>query len=298
MKGLILAFFILTFLPALVLAQVQYYGIDNVISASGKDSVSITLTFQNVTNEFNFTVLGKVENFNFTSLTSPIDCAVTSAGISEINCQMNLTQDKRTIQLYYETNDFVRNLNGKNFFDTDFSLNANISQLSVSIIIPEGMVLTDGGIPNSMSFSQNATTLSDGQRIIVLWTLKNIPQSQALRFQLLYENVAVQSIFLTFWPFIVVGAIIIAASVFFILRYSKRPEKMVLSVLDEYEKKVVEIVSNAGGEVNQRKIVQETNLSKAKVSRVIRSLVERGIVEVERLGRTNKIKLVKKKFKL
>ena len=48
--------------------------------------------------------------------------------------------------------------------------------------------------------------------------------------------------------------------------------------------------------MNQRKIVQETNLSKAKVSRVVKSLVERGVIEVERIGRTNKLKILKKKF--
>jgi uncharacterized membrane protein len=55
-------------------------------------------------------------------------------------------------------------------------------------------------------------------------------------------------------------------------------------------------ISQAGGEINQRKVVQETNLSKAKVSRVVKTLAERGLIEIKRSGRTNKLKMVKKKI--
>jgi uncharacterized membrane protein len=56
----------------------------------------------------------------------------------------------------------------------------------------------------------------------------------------------------------------------------------------------MDVIIASGGTVNQRKVVQETNLSKAKVSRVVKSLEERGLIEVERLGRTNKLKARKK----
>ena len=284
-------------MPALVLAQVQYYGIDATLSDSGRSSVKIALTFQNPVNSFNFSVLGKVENFNATSNAGPISCSVSASGISSVGCTMNLTQDKRTIELYYETNDFVKNLDGKQFFDTDFSINENIVKISASIRLPEGTALVEGNIPNRLSFSQNATTVSDGRRIIVLWSLDNISNTTPLRFQVLYEKVS-QSSFLAAWPYIVSGVAIIVIVVFLAYRYIRKPEKMVLSVLDEYERKVVGIINSAGGEVNQKKIVQETNLSKAKISRVIKSLVDRGVVEIERMGRTNKIKLLKKKFKI
>lgn len=287
----------LTILPALALAQVQYYGIDAILSETGRSSVLMTVTFQNVTNNFNFTVFGKIENFNASSIASPINCSVTAGGLSFVNCQLNLTQDKRTVQIYYETNDFVKTSNNRYFFDSDFSINENITKLSMTIKIPEGSVLVEDNIPNRLSFPQFATTVSDGRRIIVLWSMDNVPQTTELRFQVLYEK-ASQSAFLSFWPYIIIGVVIIAGAVYFVFRYSRRTEKLVLSVLDEYERKVVDIINSAGGEANQKKIVQETNLSKAKVSRVVKSLVDRGVVEIERIGRTNKVKLLKKKFKI
>lgn len=296
MKIISLILFTAAFLPAIAFAQLQYYGIDATLADTGRASIQMTLAFQNTMSNFNFTVIGRVENFNASSIASPINCNVTQSGISFINCQINLTTDKRTIQINYETNDFVKNLNGKNFFDNDFAINENVSKLSVTVKLPVGTAIVAGNVPDKLSFPQYATTLSDGRRIIVLWSLENVSQTDELRFQVLYERVA-QSVFLAAWPYIVAGVVIIAAAVFFVFRYSKRTEKMVLSVLDEYERKVVDIINTAGGEVNQKKIVQETNLSKAKVSRVVKSLVDRGVVEIERIGRTNKIKLLKKKFK-
>jgi len=49
--------------------------------------------------------------------------------------------------------------------------------------------------------------------------------------------------------------------------------------------------------VDQRKIVSESGFSKAKVSRIIQNLVGRGVVESERIGRKNIIKL-KKHFRV
>jgi uncharacterized membrane protein len=296
-KWLTIALIILASLPAVALAQVQYYGIDTTLSDAGSSSVKITITFQNPINNFNFSVIGKVENFNATSIAGPINCAVTASGINFVNCEMSLTQDKRTIELYYETNDFVKNLNGKNFFDADFSINENIAKLSTTVRLPEGTALVESNIPNKLSFPQNATTLSDGRRIIVLWSLSNLSNSDELRFQILYEKIS-QPSFLAAWPYFVGGTVIIATVIVFVFKYIRKPEKMILSVLDEYERKVVDIISSAGGEVNQKKIVQETNLSKAKISRVIKSLVDRGVVEIERMGRANKIKLLKRKFKI
>jgi len=296
-KGLIIALVAISILPTICFAQVQYYGIDATLSDTGRAAIKITLTFQNAITNFSFSVIGRIENFNATSNAGFLNCIVSSSGISSVNCAVNLTQEKRTIEFSYETIDFVKNLDGRSFFDADFSLNEDITRLSAYVRLPEGTALVEGNIPNKLSFPENATTLSDGRRIIVLWSLASLPKNDELRFQVLYEKVS-QPPFLAVWPYIVAGIVIIAAVVFLVFRYTRKPEKLILSVLDEYERKVVDIINTAGGETNQRRIVQETNLSKAKISRVIKSLVDRGVVEVERLGRTNKVKLLKKKFKI
>lgn len=291
------ATFIFTFLLVVtpVYAQVQYYGIDTILDSSGRSSVKLIVTFSNPEEYFTFNVLGRVENFNATSLAGPLNCDLTVSGISTITCKMNLTTERRTIDMSFDTNDFIRTLDNKFYFDVDFSLNQDIDQVFASVRLPEGMVLVEGGT-GKLSYPENATTVSDGRKIIINWKLISIKKVQPMRLQILYEQL--QNPILRFWQYIVVSVMIAGVLIFLIIRYTRRPEKLILSVLDEYERKIMDNIVAAGGTVNQKKVVQETNLSKAKVSRVVKSLVERGLVEVERIGRNNKLKVVKKKFKI
>ena len=71
----------------------------------------------------------------------------------------------------------------------------------------------------------------------------------------------------------------------------KETAEIVSSVLNEDEKKVVDIVKNNKGEIIQRNIVRETDFSKAKVSRIVNNLKERNVLEIIPMGRKNKVKI-------
>jgi len=279
-------------------AQVQYYGVDIDITEKTRSSVKMTLTFAQPESNFDFNIIGKIENFAATSNAGPINCIKLIGGISYINCTMNLTAEKRTVEMSFETDDFVKILEKTFFFDADMSINKNIGQVFVSVKLPQGAGLLAGDmVAAKISYYENSTKITDGRRIIIQWNLNNIQARQPLRFQFLYENVEVPPIFsIRLRYFVLMGVAAAAIIAFLIYRYKIKPEKLVLSVLDDYERKVIDIISANKGVANQKKIVQETNLSKAKISRVVKSLAERGLIEVERSGRTNILKIVKKKF--
>jgi len=300
-KSILIPIIILTCLSLFLLAakaQVQYYGVDIDITEKTRSSVKMILTFAQPETNFDFNIIGKIENFAATSNAGPINCVKLIGGISYINCTMNLTAEKRTVEMSFETDDFVKTLEKTFFFDADMSINKNIGQVFVSAKLPQGTGLLAGDmVAAKISYYENSTKITDGRRIIIQWNLNNIQARQPLRFQFLYENVEVPPIFsirLRYFVFMGVAAAAIIA--FLIYRYKIKPEKLVLSVLDDYERKVIDIISANKGVANQKKIVQETNLSKAKISRVVKSLAERGLIEVERSGRTNILKIVKKKF--
>jgi len=269
-------------LSANALAQVQYYGVDVTVNDRGKSFIKLTITFERPEASFSFDVVGKVENFDATSIAGPVDCT------------LSLTQEKRTVDISFETNDFVRTLDDKLFFDADFTLDKSIKQTFTFIKLPAGMVLAD-----KQPFPEGATNETDGRRMIIAWKMYDLQPNQQLRFQILYEQVQQPPLFqlrLGYFVIFGVAAAVVASIVY--LRYFRKPARLVLSVLDEYERKVMNILVASEGVVKQKKVVQDTNLSKAKVSRVVKSLVERGLIEVERMGRTNRLKLVKKKLKL
>lgn len=277
-----------------VLAQVQYYGIDANIDSSGRSFIKLTITFAEPETSFKFDIIGRIENLNASSIAGPINCRLEVSGISSIDCSMNLTQEKRTIDITFETNDFIKNLDRKLYFNADFGLNKNLDQVFTFVRLPEGMALA-----SREPLPENATKGSDGRRIIVTWKLTNVKSTQPLRFEILYEQIQQPPLFqLRLRHFVVFGIAAAAVTSFIYLHYFRRPEKLVLSVLDDYERQVMDILVASDGVVSQKKVVQDTNLSKAKISRVVKSLVNRGLIELERVGRTNKLKLVKKKFKI
>jgi len=278
-------------------AQVQYYGVDANIDDKGKVSVQMTLTFSQIVKDFNFTIEGSVQKFSVNSTAGPQNCLLQVSGITVVNCKLNLTQDKRTVIFNFDTFDFVRDVDGKFFLDSDFSLDKNIEQVAVTVKLPEGNAIVSEDVPNRISFPEVANIISDGRRIIVNWRFTQTSAAQPLKFQILYETIILPPLFdFRIRYAIIAGGIIGLVSTFAYLRYFRKAEKVILSVLDEYERKVFDLIVAAGGTVNQKKIVQETNLSKAKISRVVKSLVDRGVIEVEHVGRTNKLKVLKKKF--
>lgn len=282
-----------SFIPT-AFALMQFYGADTDLSSDGNAKIRLTITFQQPVKEFQLAIFGSVRNFVSSSNSGPVNCKVEVGAASIIDCKMNLTQEKRTLELKFETADFVRTVDTKNLFSLDLSLSQSIEQAASSVKLPEGYALTNTSLIPAIS-PQAASIVSDGRRIIVNWNVVNLTADQPFKFQTLYEPVKgefstglVTALILSF--------LALGGTGFFFYRRLKKPKELILSVLDDFERRVIEIITNAGGEINQRKVVQETNLSKAKVSRVVKRLQERGLLEVTRLGRTNKLKLAQKKF--
>ena len=282
-------------LTSTAFAQVAYYGIDVILAEDGTSEVKLTITFRESVKIFNTTVIGRVSNFTATSNAGPVYCDVNVKGATDIGCSLGLTKDQRTVIFSFKTPDFVKQLDDKFFFSNDFSIDGNSDRVFASIRLPAGMAI----VPDiKLPFSDNVDILSEGN--IIVWSLSNFEDGREINLEALYERLPIP-FFAQLGQLGIRNVVIIAIFIggvlaFLFIRYVRQSEKLVLSVLDEFERKVVDIIAANQGEVNQRKVVQETNLSKAKVSRVVKSLAERGLIEVQRLGRTNKLRLVKKKL--
>ncbi|MDN5327615.1 MAG: hypothetical protein PWP03_253 [Candidatus Woesearchaeota archaeon] len=61
----------------------------------------------------------------------------------------------------------------------------------------------------------------------------------------------------------------------------------ILGNLKEDEKRICELIKESGGAIFQSELVEKTNFSKVKVSRILDKLEGRGIIERRRRGMTN-----------
>lgn len=66
---------------------------------------------------------------------------------------------------------------------------------------------------------------------------------------------------------------------------------VIMRILKPEELRVINVIRDAGGMIRQSDITRHTNFSRLKVHRIIARLAERGIIRVERSGKTNNIYL-------
>ena len=259
-----------------------------------KSFVDIALTLKNFTN-FTWYLFFPIDKstFNFSS-NRKIDCKIEGEETTLINCKLP-TKNLTTVFFQFFTNFFVRRVGKEELsFLADFSLPYKIENSIVYVKLPEGC-----RFENIKNILPKPTDIkSDGRRIFGYWKFENLTSSSPLRFSFIFECVKKET---KLSSLLVVGylftGLIVAILLAYVFYYRKKKQsKLVLSLIDPDEKKVLEILANFDNPVNQKRIVELTNFSKAKVSRIISSLVKRKIIKVERRGRNNFIE-IRKNFK-
>ncbi len=273
-------------------AQIDDFYTNMTISTSGKTAITMDIYPDTSTETFRFSFRGAMQNFN-----SNTDCSLQSGTFSFVDCKV---KGMNKVTVSFETDSFMTSVSQNRFyFASNFDVNQKIDRLFASVSLPDGMILID---KNQTQFSyvvypENPDISSDGRRLVLNWQMHNIDDN--LRFEVLYEQSAAQPLFqIQLRYFLLAGAAFAIVFGFIYLRYFKKTEKVVLSVLDEYERRIIDILLASDSPLNQRKVVQETNFSKAKVSRVVKNLAGRGLLQVERRGRTNILKVLKKKLQV
>ena len=268
---------------------VQFLSIEgNINDSSVHTKLSFTMEANSTLQDFPLYMTETVSNFAYGGNAAHKCIASRSGGLTTINCALNLTSENRSFYIEYDTTDYVKVVDQTNFlFDAQFMIGSP-QTLFISFKLPEGMALTnDTGtiIPGGYA------TVSDGRHIIITWKLENDPHPPGtIRFP--YERVVEQPLFdLRIVALLII--VVIAAAVVYFWRRSKK-ERVVYDLLDEYEKKVYEVIRLHDGKVKQNAIVRETGISRAKVSRVVQDLVRRGLVTSVRSGRTNIVEFKKK----
>src|SRR6266436_3815431 len=73
----------------------------------------------------------------------------------------------------------------------------------------------------------------------------------------------------------------------------KENTAMVLKTLKPDERSIVNVLDAHGGTYLQKYITKEAGLSRLRTHRIVAALSERGIVQVEKYGNTNQVRLVK-----
>lgn len=172
----------------------------------------------------------------------------------------------------------------QNYFVADLS-RSPASIETATVLLPEGTFLSRGLADASASIHPRPTEAgTDGTRLVFTWTGPALEPSRAILIG--YERSAER---LGWW--IVLAAVIAIAAVvawrMFPWRGADRSQNLYAD-----EKAVVRLLESAPGhELWQGELVRQSGLSKVKVSRRIRALEAKGVVERVPVGNSNRIRL-------
>ena len=265
-------------------ARIDYLGVDTQILDDRFANIKFTI---HKVSEFSFRFYGNIRN-----ISSNVNCEVEGELIS---CR---SENATAINIQI-VSDVVAKAGNTYNFNIQLELKDDFSRVTSLVTLPIGMIIKD----ENDIFPSGYRTLSNGRNILVYWELENVSSTQPLSFRVKYQSIQPSpEIFNRFYLLILILLIVLFFVGLYALKKRKvivkkivrvKPEKIVMEVLDEYEKKVYEIVKEAG-KIKQNEIVEKTGFSKARVSRVLKSLAEKKLVKVEKRGRTNIVETLKK----
>ena len=195
----------------------------------------------------------------------------------------------------FNTKGMITTKQNKTSFILDIPIFHDTDMVNVEVNIPEMMVLAnDDLLPLSPS---GADIGSDGRRIMIDWEFTEQFSGDIIPLRIYYENLSPTNFLqLIDYRWIIFLLLVIVVGIFLIYDKLSKKSSVILSVLNEAERMIVNIIQGKGEkDIDQRILVSSSGFSKAKVSRILQSLEARGVVSIKRTGRKNRVTL-KKKF--
>lgn len=248
---------------------------------------------------FTYISSNSIENVNATLDGEDLECSISEPAIgSEIRCDTDL-RENFTVNLNYRIgDDIVNERNGVNVFQYSHPIYRPTDNYHLEIVLPEGMALIEQGNRSQQVISPlNYDTGSNGRQIYVAWDLKpNL--GETLSFYVLYEDfqdadTGFQLDYSLLARALGVSLLLIAA-VSILIKWKRKDLSEEYGDLSEDQKKVIEKIEENGGEYLQKDLVQEMDYSKAKISGLVSELVDKGILNKSKEGRSNKLSISRK----
>lgn len=287
----------------------EQYEVTTTINTDFSTNHEINLVFFNQTSKsFKFQIEDFIYNLNSTSSAGAVDCRSSENPLgTEITCDLGkITETRYSIVIKYASREHVKSIDKYFVFKESHVLVVDSKRLVISLKLPEGFVLlqpkneTLSILPYTPSFGSVGT---DGRRIVLVWQKDNLKAGDGIDVSVAYESLMQEdrysqliAIFTGSTITLLLIIVLMGGGFWYFWKKFRKDVKIVLPVLKKDEKIVMEVLLKYSGVANQKIIVKESNYSKAKVSKVLKSLAERGLVRLERIGRTNKV-LLEKQFK-
>lgn len=204
-----------------------------------------------------------------------------------------------TILTNFKAKGLTKKMGNITLFSFDIPILWKTDRIYVTIKLPENVFIAEEdevSLPISPSGEQKEI---EGRKIVALWDFRNKNTGDLIPIRIYYEGLqSNQPTDNSIYMWLSILAALLVVVILFLYKFISKKSDLILSVLNEAERMVVDIIKKEGKDnIDQRKIVAQSGFSKAKVSRIVQSLESRGVVSVEKRGRKNRISLRNISFK-
>jgi len=272
----------------------DYYGIDTEINNDMTVSNKVVLKFEepvaHLDYGFDFEIYDLEASVDFNWVSCDID---TQEGRSDVSCDfMGMTSEKNTLTLEFKSKTGIKIVDDRYQYSSEYDVSLPVKRIFISVKLPRNGILAEE-VANESYFPSDGDIYTDGRNIIVYWERYDLNPGDSIQFSVLYTITLVGGVFynmiITVMTLIV---IVVMIGLAFYIRRSPKTVEAVKAVLSRDEKMMVDILNKYKGKIGQKVIVRESDFSKAKVSRLVKNLQERGVIDIEPIsGRENRIML-------
>lgn len=283
---------ILTLLASPSHAVLQDWSTDISLNDDKTSEWTVSFVYNETQAKHDYFILASIQDYEVFANGRRADCRMqTELGTSIICSSVNAKNITYRLVTGPVVVDILQNFR---LFTHRLPATQQTEKFTVTVSLPFGSVLAEesrlsgaGLQPFEPDYGVQG---SDGRRIFVRWALDKPTIGDTLNVAVVYEQLGTAQISM----FAVIIVAMIAAFFFAVTYFFRRSSvREMLPVLNQSERHVVEILLREKGSVDQRSIVKETDFSKAKVSRIIQDLANRGVLEKVSRGRKNLIRLKK-----
>ena len=279
---------LLILVPVASAASLKEWKIDIALEDDKTSEWRIVLQYDDNITKSDYYILARLTGVEIKADDKFIDCLTSTTGLGTSILCNDLFANR--IEYRFRAHGLVSSLQNLEIFQYRFPISQNTDNYSLTIKLPLGTGLVERSKLEGTGLERFEPVWgkegSDGRRIFLEWDLEEPKLWESLDVSIVYERIVEDQIFM----FLIISLITVMA-IAFLFFTRRKPIRDVLHVLTDNERRVMEIIINEKKDVDQRRIVRETDFSKTKVSRIIQTLVEKDLIEKIPKGRNNLIRL-------
>lgn len=238
---------------------------------------------------FTYITSADVETIEATIDSEELNCSVETLALGdEVVCETD-RRENFTVNLNYQFSGLGSNGGEMKTFRYSHPIYRPTQNFNLRVELPEGAgIAQEGANPISPS---DGRVGSDGRTIFVEWE-KNPQIGDTLNFEISYEPLNSVRDYRSIIAIAVLTAILLLGTLAGYRYWMKVNRESVESIypdLNEDQRDIVELLRENDGEMLQKDVVDSSEYSKAKISGLVSELVDKGVIEKEKEGRSNKL---------